>query len=210
MDEIKQEEEASNSQEDAGNDGVESESEESDVVNEENEEGSNAVEEVDFDTELEKERKRLGLKIDKEREKRIAAEKNSLSREEAEKLIDEKVGQVRKDLVQERAELIAERLAKTPAQKELILLHYRNRIIPSGNLEEDMRMALALANRNTTDAKISELESTLKSKKTTSKGGSDAGQPVEQKPKQKYSQDIIDAAKFAGVTPEEFVKQQNS
>lgn len=207
MDEIKQEEEASNSQE---NDEVESESEESDVVNEEDEEDSNAVEEVDFDTELEKERKRLGEKIDKERKKRIEAEKGSMPREEVEKLIDERVGQVRKDLVQERAELLAERLAKTPAEKELILLHYKNRIIPSGNLEEDMRMAQTLANRKTTEAKISELESTIKSKKTLSKGGSDAGQPVEQKPKQKYSQEVIDAAKFASVTPEEFVKQQNS
>ena len=208
MDEIKQEEEASNSEENT--DEIESETEEPAVETEDTEEGSNAVEEVDFETELEKERTRLGEKIDKERDKRIKAERNSIPREEVEKLIDEKVGQVRKDLVQERAELIAEKLAKTPAEKELILLHYRNRIIPTGNLEEDMQMAQALANRKTKDAKISELESSLKSKKTTSKGGSDGGAPVEQKPKPQYSREVLDGAKFAEVTPEEFVKKQNS
>ena len=204
----KNENKASDSQEE--NENLESESEESDVETEENEEDSNVVEEEDFESKLEKERQRLGKKIDDEREKRIKAQKDSLSRAEAEKLISEKVGEVQKTMLRERAELIAERLAKSPAEKELIMLHYDNSIIPSGNLQEDIENAHAIANRKQTKSRISELETTLKSKKTTQSGGSDAGQPIEQKPKQKYSQDVIDGAKFAGVTPEEFVKKQNN
>src|SRR3990167_5522398 len=209
MDEIKKEDASSSEEagEEAGNENLESESEESDVEPEDNDEDSNEIEEEDFQTKLEKERKRLGKKIDTEREKRINAEKGSISREEAEKLISEKVGEVQKTMFRERAELIAERLAKSPAERELIMLHYDNSIIPTGNLQEDVENAHAIANRKKTQSTISELQNSLKSKKTISSGGSGAGQPIEQKPKQRYSQDVLDAAKFAGVTPEEFVKQ---
>lgn len=194
-------------EEEAGNENLELESEESIVENEENEESSNVYEAEDFNEKLEKERERLGLKIDAERKKRIEAQKGSIPREEVEKLIDEKVGQIQKTMFRERAELIAERLAKSPAEKELIMLHYDNSIVPTGNLQEDIENAHAIANRKQTQGRISELESSLKSKKTVL-SGSDAGQPTELKPKQRYSQEVIEAAKFAGVTPEEFVKKQ--
>ena len=162
----------------------------------------------DYEGELERERNRLGLKIDKERQKRIEAQKSSMPREEVEKLINEKVGEVQKQVLHERAELIAERLAKSPAEKELILLHYDHSIVPTGNLQEDMENAYAIANRKKTQSTISELQSSLKSKKTIFGGGADGGQPIEQKPNLKFSQEILEAAKFAGVTPEEFVKKQ--
>lgn len=187
---------------------LESKPEEESVETTESGEDSNANEVVDYKTELEKERERLGLKIDKERQKRIEAQKGSMPREEVEKLINEKVGQVEKQMFRERATIIAERLAKSPAEKELIMLHYDHSILPTGNLEEDMDMAYTLANRKKTQGTISELQNSLKSKKTISSGGSDAGAPpIEQKPKQKYSQEILDGAKFVGVTPEEFVKK---
>lgn len=195
------------SEEEAGNENLESELEEG--LETETDKDSNAVEEEDFDSKLEKERERLGLKIDSERKKRIEAQKNSMSREDAEKLVDERVGRLEKTMFRERAELIADRLAKSPAEKELIMLKYDHSIVPTGNIQEDIENAHALANRKQTQGRISELESSLKSKKTTSTGGSDAGQPVEQKPKQRYSQEVIDGAKFAGVTPEEFAKKHN-
>lgn len=172
-------------------------------------EGSNASESVDYESELEKERERLGKKIDKERERRIAAQKGSMPREEVEKLINEKFGEVQKQMFRSQVELLIARRAKTPAEKELVLLHYDHSIIPTGNPDEDVDMAFALANRKKVQGTISELKKTLQSKKTTLSGGSDAGQPVEQKPLVRYSKEIIEAAKFAGVTPEEFVKKQN-
>lgn len=165
--------------------------------------------ETDYEAELEEERNRLGKKIDKERAKRIEAEKDKgLSREEVEALINEKVSQTEKRLLNSRADLIAEKLAKSPAEKKLILHHYEHSIIPTDNLEEDMEKAQALANRKRVSGQISELQKANDAKKRVISGNPDGGAPIEQKPKPKYSQEIIEAAKFAGVTPEEFVKKQ--
>jgi len=163
---------------------------------------------IDYEAELEKERERLGKKIDKERERRIAAEKaKGLSYEDAEKLIDERVALAERRLARGRAEQLAGELAGSQAEKDLILLHYDNSIIPSGNLEADMEKAFALANIKKIQGTVSELKRTAIHKKTLS-GGSGAGAPIEQKPKPKYSQDIIDGAKFAGVSPEVFANKQ--
>ena len=161
---------------------------------------------LDYDTELEKERARLGKKIDKERDRRILAEKSKgLSREDAEKLVEERVALAEKRMFRGRAEQLAGQMAGSEAEKDLILLHYDNSIISSGNLEEDMDKAYALANIKRVQGTISELKKAAIHKRTLS-SASDAGAPVEQKPKPKYSQDIIDGAKFAGKTPEEFAK----
>lgn len=185
---------------------AEEESTDEESVESTDEEESSGTEE-DYEARLDEERKRLGGKIDKEREKRIAAErKQGITREEAEKIADEKLGGFRKEMSRERALAIAERMAKGPAERDLIMFHYDNSIIPSANIEEDVEKAHAIANRKKTKATISELERSVAHKKTTSKGGSDGGQPIEQKPKQKYSQEVLDGAKFAGVSPEEFVK----
>ena len=183
---------------------AESETAETEVETEEVAEDSTGL---DFETELEKERERLGKKIDKERDKRIAAEKlQGLSREDAEKLIDERVLLSERRLMRGRAEQLASQMAGSEAEKNLILLHYDNSIIPSGNIEEDMDKAYALANLKRVKGTISELKKAAIHKKTLS-SNSDAGQPVERKPIKKYSQDIIDGAKFAGKTPEEFAKE---
>ena len=162
----------------------------------------------DYEAEFERERTRLGKKIDKEREKRLVAERfKGLSSEDAEKLIDERVMLIERRLVRGQAEQIASQMAGSDAEKNLILHHYDNSIIPSGNIEEDMDKAYALANLKRVKGTISELKKAAQSKRNLS-AGSGAGAPIEQKPKKKYSQDILDGAKFADVSPEEFVKKQ--
>ncbi len=175
----------------------------------ETDEGENSDDKnIDFGAELEKERERLGKKIDKEREKRLEAERNKgITREEAEKIADERVSQMEKRVFRSRAELLAERLAKSSAERDLILFHYDNSIISSGNIEEDIDNAYTLANKKKVQGQISELKKAAMSKKNVIVGDSDGGAPIEQKPKKKYSQDIIDGAKFAGKTPEEFAKE---
>jgi hypothetical protein len=170
------------------------------------EEDSSASEDIDFAAELEKERERLGKKVDKERTKRIEAERNSIPKEEVEKIVGDRINQLQKQMLRERAEIIAERMAKTPEEKELIILHYDNHIVPTGNLTEDMEMARALANRKKVAGQLSEIRKAAESKQTIQKGGSGSGAPIETKPTKRYSQDIIDGAKFAGKTPEEFAK----
>lgn len=188
-------------------DDTESETEESDVETESEEDSE--PEGVDYEAELEKERKRLGKKIDKEREKRINAEKNKgLSVEEAEALVDERVAKVEKRLLRGQAEVIATNLAESDAERELILLKYDNSIILTGNLEEDMANAHALANRKSVAGTVSELKAKVKSNKMKTLGGSDAGKPAITKSTKKFTQEVIDAAEFAGVSPEEFVKQE--
>lgn len=180
----------------------------------ENEEGEEIETEplqdnIDFEAELEKERQRLGGKIDKERQKRVEAEKNKgLSREEVEKMIEEKTSQSEKRILRSRAELLAEKLSKSSAERDLILHHYDNSIISSGNIEEDIDNAFVLANKKRIQGQMSELKQAAMSKKNVIVGNSGAGAPNEFKKAPKYSQDIIDGAKFAGVSPEDFVKKQ--
>ena len=217
MDENKNEEQISEDDalnpeesEEAGTNKSESESTDAETVeSEEGDEGSGAGGEIDFETELDKERKRLGGKIDKERQKRIDAEKQKgIGRKEIEKIVDERVSQTEKRLMRNRAEFEAEKLAGSSAEKDLILFHYDNSIVLTGNIEEDIEKSYALANRKKFQGQISELKKTVQSKKNIQAGGSGAGAPVEIKKQPKYSQEVIEAAQFAGVTPEEFVKKQ--
>jgi hypothetical protein len=187
-------------------DNSELETEEESVETQETEEDLDP-QETDYEAELIKERERLGKKIDKERDKRIAAERSKgLTLEQAEKLIDERIAVMEKRTTRSRAELAADRLSKSPAERDLILHHYDNSIIPTGNIEDDIENAYALANKKKFQGTISELKQSVKSKENRL-GGSGAGAPLRQKQPVKISQEIIDAAKFAGVSPEEFVKQ---
>ena len=113
-----------------------------------------------------------------------------------------------KRVLSSRAELLAERLAKSSAERELILFHYNNSIISTGNIEEDIDNAFTLANKKKIQGQISELKKAAISKKNIIVGDSNSGSPINNEPVKKYSQDIIDGAKFAGVSVEEFVKKK--
>lgn len=211
MEDEKKTEEASDSENEEAEEEAEadeSESEEDEVETEESEEDSKAEGEVDFDAELKKEQERLGKKIDKERNDKNELKKKFIPREEAEKLVNEKVAESERRILRDRAEELAGQLAGSEAEKKLILFHYDNSIVHTGNIKTDMENAHLFANRNRVKGTISELRKAAEHKKTLG-GGSDAGAPAEQpKPKKKYSQDILDGAKFAGVSPEEFAKKQ--
>lgn len=196
----------SQDEEELEDDESESESEESEVETEEDEEEEEPP--VGHKEELDRVKERLGKKIDVERGKRIKAEREKgISREEAERIADERVSQMRKEFSRNRAEELAERLSQSKEEKELILLHYDNSIVPSGNLEEDIENAYALANRKSNQKKIDELKRSALSKKTRG-GGSGAGAPQEGKKQVKISNEDRDAAAFAGVPVEEFIKKK--
>lgn len=164
-------------------------------------------EDFDFKTELEKERERLGRKIAAERSKRNA-EKNAkgATLEQVQKMVDDRVSIAEKRVLRSRAEELADRLAKTDAERELILHHFDHSIVPSGSLEDDIENAYALANRRKFKQTISELKAAARSKQNRI-GSSGAGAPAAPAKKlPKYTQEDVDGAKFAGVTIEEFVK----
>ncbi len=187
--------------------GTEQEEVSEDNVDSEETEDSSDTEGVDYESEVEKLKQKFGKKLDKTRDKIRQLKENTVPKEEVDKIVDEKLVAIRKEIQEERAQAIAERMSKSPDEAELILLNFKHRIVPSGNLQEDMEAAYALANSKKFEGKMSELKTALKSKKSIPSGGSGAGAPVEQKPKVKYSQEIVDAAKFAGKTPEEFAKE---
>lgn len=201
-------EEAVSSEESQDTDLDETEStEEEENVESESEEDS-AADDGFHKTELEKVKERLGKKVDKERERRIAAERNrGLSREEAEVMVNEKVSEVVKGLQRSTIEDRVDQLARTPEEKELILYHYDRSIVPTGNLNEDLENAYALANKNKVRTQISELKKSILSKKTR-QSGSDAGAEIKPKPSLKISKEDRELAKFAGVAPEKFVEQK--
>jgi len=187
----------------AGSPDSEAESEEEIVEPSGAEEGQDGV---DFKSELQKERERLGKKVDTERKRRIQAQRNALSREEVEEILEKKVRESERRILAGQVQTIAARMAKTDSERELILFHYEHSIIPSGNIEEDLDKARALANRKRTANEETEKKRISDSKDTTTPD-SGAGAPKAVKPKQKYSQDVLQGAKIAGVAPEEFVKK---
>lgn len=103
-------------------------------------------------------------------------------------LTEERVRQIAEDSVKTRSykEQVKEeirRRAKTPKEAELAILRFENRMIPTGNIDEDVDGAIFLANRKQITARMSEMDRTLRSKDLKTKGGGAAGQrpPIEEK-----------------------------
>jgi hypothetical protein len=198
-------EESPSTQDNTGSSDDEESSDEEAVEPSEDEESQNAPKsEEEFIDDLEKERKRLGEKIDKERKKRIDAEK---SRDDVLSEVDRKIQESEKRVLRTQVIALAESMSGSQAERDLIILHYDNDIVPSGDIREDLEKARAIANRKRVSGELSELSKSVASKQNRG-GSSGAGAPKEVKRQPKYSQEVIDAAQFAGVTPEEFVKKQ--
>lgn len=187
----------------------ESETEETDVEPDESEEDS--TDDIDYKAEFERVTKNLdktGKKVDKERVKRIDAEKKEgLSEDQVTEIVKRENAKSEKRILRSRAEQSADALAGSDAERELILYHYDNSIVLSGNFEEDMENAYACANKKRNKTRISELKAAARSKKTRVSASS-AGAPAKNKKTVKYSTDDIDGAEFAGVPVEEFVKKK--
>lgn len=158
----------------------------------------------EFADDLKKEQERLGKKIDKERGKRIEAEKG---KDEILEEVDRKLQESEKRILKTQIAALADSMAGSIEERDLILHYYDNNIVPSGNIREDLENARALANRKRVKGELSELRKLADSQQNR-ETISGAGAPKESKRQQTYSQEIIEAAKFAGVTPEEFVNKQ--
>lgn len=162
----------------------------------------------DFAKDLERAKKRLGGKLDKERGRRVKAERQIEDvLNKVDELVDNKIRESEKRILRGQIEAMADKMASSDEERELILFHFDNDIVPSGNLAEDLDKAHALANRKRVSGQISELKKASSSKQNRIPN-SGPGAPKKVNKQQQYSQEIIDAAKFAGVSPEEFVKKQ--
>ena len=104
----------------------------------------------------------------------------SLTPEEIEGKIAEKVKEnvtaLERRIFESNAKSWATQLSENPEEKELMLYHYNNSIVPSGDVEKDMKRCQLLANEGRIEAKERELKRALAKEPTGT--GSGAGQKL--------------------------------
>lgn len=166
-----QEIEASQSEENLESDDVESTEEES------SEDETNVI---DYKAELERIQEEKASKEEQlskaehtienlKRDKRVRPD-------EIQKLIEEEISKrfqsVEKTALQSSAQQIASSIASNSDEAALIMYHYQNTIIPSGNLNEDMEVARVIANRKRIQTELEETKRALSSPKPSSASSS--------------------------------------
>ena len=145
---------------------------------------------IDYKLELEKEQERLKKAeavIEQERARRIAAEQANRDGEESPvPTADEFRKIAREEALRASGSALAEtlvaRLASNEDEKKLILHHYKNSIIPTGDVEEDVEAAYALANRKRLKLELEEAKRAIASRENRGQGSGEAGKPDVAKP----------------------------
>lgn len=92
-------------------------------------------------------------------------EKESLSREEVEEMIKVKTGDVYAKISQREAKDLAYKMSGSVDEAKLILFHYKNSIMKTGELDLDMSNAHAIANQGKSAKTMEEIQRGLDSKK---------------------------------------------
>jgi hypothetical protein len=109
----------------------------------------------------------------------------------------------------ETIENSASRYSESETEKEVLKRYFKALAPELGSIDERMKMASAIANRSKNESRIRELQTTAKSKTNRLVGGSGAGSPITKEKSPKITEEDIIGARFAGVTPEEFVRGKN-
>jgi len=111
-------------------------------------------------------------------------EEESLESEEIEEKIEEKVklhvASLQRNLQENNAKQMAQVIAGSSDEAELILYHYKNTITPSDDLEKDMRRCKLLANEGRIDKQFSEIRRSIDARERRGKS-SGSGQKLPQK-----------------------------
>lgn len=81
--------------------------------------------------------------------------------------------EILKETRQERMRGLVQSISSNPDEQALILHHYQTSIIPTGDLEADLRKAKAIANASKYEAEIAEKTRALQA--NANKGGNDSG-----------------------------------
>lgn len=108
-----------------------------------------------------------------------------MTRAEARAFLQQQGQLIQKNAQESSALSIIHANTSTEAEAQVALQYYKNRIVPTGNLEDDVLGAVAMVNRKRTVAKASELARALKSKDTALRSSAsvyrDTGPPGEPK-----------------------------
>lgn len=129
---------------------------------------------------------------ERERKRKEAEEKGEelpLTRAEVEALIAQNNAGTHKTLQEQNALAIARANTSSEAEAQAALAYWRNRVTPSGNLEDDVLFAIGGLNRKVTAAKSAELARALRAKDTTSKNPASTHRDSPQGTEPKLSKD---------------------
>lgn len=174
-------------------------------------------EHIDYKAELERERQRnerLGKDLEKKNKKLSEAfERNDEIEKEREEELYSRLEQRIEERLQGATKVVNENYARDLAQQmaqgeadlaELVYLKYKNRIVPSGSLHEDMQEAYFLATGGKFRDEAQEAKRTALSK--TGRGnGAGAGQKRKEEPDVELTPEELKLLKF-GVSIEELKK----
>jgi len=143
-------------------------------------------EHIDYKAEFEKEKVRreqadhtieeLKRRKKEEEEGEGGDGKEGMTPEEIRKIAQEEASKTLKSINQGQAENLARSVATSDDEAELIIFHYKNSIVLTGNLQEDIESAQALANKKRVQKQLSEIRRTIQAKKNEA-GEGGAGNP---------------------------------
>lgn len=161
------------------------------------EEEKKASENIDYKAELERTKKQLGqaehtiLKLKSEKDKEIEEEDDTVEKETVEEVAKKEARKYFVNLSKQQAENTARSLSTNDDEFNLIMFHYENSLIPTGNIEEDIKTAKLLANRKRIDKDIEQLKRANFSKETRGIDGGEGGQkqPIDGEEPQLSDQD---------------------
>jgi len=220
---IQMEEEIKEVEEDTSSASEEETSEETEG-SQDSQEGSNEPEDenIDYEAELEAQQTKRGTQpkpqytqlekaihrrqiLDEEIAK-LQGEEGSKEEEEPSALDENKTRQIALDVATGlEVKRQIRTIAKSDAEAKLIQFHYENSIVRTGDVDEDLGNAWALANRRRVQNTISEMQRTILSKGTRTKGAG-AGQKRPSQQPIKLSAEDQKIAKVYNLTPEEIQK----
>lgn len=107
---------------------------------------------------------------------KIKKDRKGSSQDDIQKLIEQEIAKrfdsVEKTALQSSAEQLAQSVARNDDEAKLILFHYKNSIISSGDLRSDIENAQILANRKRIQGELEELKRSMSAPKAKSAGGS--------------------------------------
>ena len=139
-------------------------------------------ENIDYKAELEKTKKQLGqaehtiLKLKSEKDKETEEEDDPAEKETVEDVAKKEARKYFVNLSKQQAENFAHSLSTNDDEFNLIMFHYENSLVPTGNIEEDIKTAKLLANRKRIDKDMEQLRRANLSKETRGADGGDGGQ----------------------------------
>ena len=142
----------------------------------------NKDETIDYKAELEKTKKQLGqaehtiLKLKSEEDKETEEENDAAEKETVEEIAKKEARKYFVNLSKRQAENFAHSLSANDDEFNLIIFHYENSLVLTGNVEEDINTAKLLANRKRIAKDMEQLRRAALSQETRGTDGGEGGQ----------------------------------